>query len=204
MKMVMGKYFKTGVISALLVGVSLFACYYLLLEQAMNTLMGVMVAAVVFGISIGVASYYGDMQLRQRGYDVSSTSPNQQLSVKVTATPEQVFERCKELAFFRRIDIHAHDARHGKIVAMTGPTWKSAGETVQIIIRKINENQTRVCILSSPALKTTLLDFGKNLENVVAVKEALMNRFGDARPPPCPSNRTSKTAAEASFAIPHA
>lgn len=197
----MGKYFKTGVISILLFGVSMFACYYFLLEQVMNALMGVMVAAVAFGIGIGVASYYGDKQLRERGYDVSSTNLNQQLNVKVTASPEQVFERCKRLELFKRIDVHDHDARHAKIVARTALTWKSFGETVQIIIRKINETQTRVCILSRPALKTTLLDFGKNLENVVTIKETLMNCFGDAKSSPCASNQTGTTAREASLAI---
>jgi len=59
----------------------------------------------------------------------------------------------------------------GKVVAKTGMTWKSFGETIQFDVRKIDNEKTQVQISSKPALPTTLVDYGRNLENVEKITE---------------------------------
>lgn len=61
----------------------------------------------------------------------------------------------------------------GKVVSKIGMTWKSFGETVQFDIHKIDDKKTQVQVLSKPALPITLVDYGKNLENVEKITEFL-------------------------------
>lgn len=62
-----------------------------------------------------------------------------------------------------------------KVVAKTKMNWKSFGETVQFDILKVNSDKTEVKISSRPKLPMTLVDYGRNLENVKKITDFLMN-----------------------------
>ena len=59
------------------------------------------------------------------------------------------------------------------ILLQTGMTWKSWGEEIKIILKTDQESDFEYEISSSPKLKTTLIDYGKNLENIDQVKRAI-------------------------------
>jgi hypothetical protein len=52
------------------------------------------------------------------------------------------------------------------IILKTGMTWLSWGEEISIILQTKGESDFNYKISSRPKLKMTLVDFGKNLENV--------------------------------------
>jgi len=54
-------------------------------------------------------------------------------------------------------------------------TWKSWGEEIKIILKTENETDFEYQISSSPKLKTTLVDYGKNLENINRIESAIKN-----------------------------
>lgn len=60
-----------------------------------------------------------------------------------------------------------------KVVAKTKMTWKSFGESIQFDIHKINSDKTEVKISSKPTLGTTLVDYGRNLENIEKISDFL-------------------------------
>jgi len=61
------------------------------------------------------------------------------------------------------------------IVLKTGMTWKSWGEEIRIILQTKGESDFDYQISSSPKLKTTIVDYGKNLENVTRIENVIKN-----------------------------
>jgi hypothetical protein len=58
------------------------------------------------------------------------------------------------------------DKSKGRIEATTGLTWKSYGSVVSYEIKPIGERLTEIEVTSRPKVRTTLVDYGENLENV--------------------------------------
>jgi hypothetical protein len=59
------------------------------------------------------------------------------------------------------------------IILKTGMTWKSWGEEIRIIQQSNGESDFEYLISSTPKLKTTLVDYGKNLENVNLIEKII-------------------------------
>jgi hypothetical protein len=57
----------------------------------------------------------------------------------------------------------------------TGMTMKSWGEEIKIILKSKTENEFEYMVSSSPKLKTTLVDYGKNLENINRIENVIKN-----------------------------
>jgi len=62
--------------------------------------------------------------------------------------------------------VYEEDRIHGKILARTGINWKTWGDTICFEIYGIDGGSTRVKVSSRPTARMTLVDFGKNLDNV--------------------------------------
>ena len=56
---------------------------------------------------------------------------------------------------------------------IAGFTWKSWGEIVEVRINELSQNEYIYKIASRPKLKTTLVDYGKNLENIQTIQKIL-------------------------------
>jgi hypothetical protein len=52
---------------------------------------------------------------------------------------------------------------------------KSWGEEIKIILKSKTKSEFEYMISSSPKLKTTLVDYGKNLENINRIENAIKN-----------------------------
>lgn len=90
---------------------------------------------------------------------------------------DKVFNLCIEsLKMFKRYKIKKEDYSYGKIIAITGITWKSWGEVISFAIHKIDNNKIKVIISSKIILCTTLVDYGKNLENVEKIVAFLQEK----------------------------
>lgn len=61
------------------------------------------------------------------------------------------------------------------IILKTGMTWLSWGEEIRIILQTKRESDFDYQISSRPKLKMTLVDFGKNLENVNRIENVMKN-----------------------------
>ena len=55
----------------------------------------------------------------------------------------------------------------------TGVSWESWGEVINIIQIPNGENKYKYQIISKPKLSTTIIDYGKNFENVKRIKKIL-------------------------------
>jgi len=80
---------------------------------------------------------------------------------------ERAFDLCiASLGSLGRCRVYEEDRIRGKILARTGINWKTWGDTVCFEINRIDGGSTRVKVSSRPAARMTLVDFGKNLDNV--------------------------------------
>lgn len=61
------------------------------------------------------------------------------------------------------------------ILIKSGMTWKSWGEVIKIILSFNRGDDFEYQVSSRPKLKTTLFDYGKNLENVNRIENVLKN-----------------------------
>jgi hypothetical protein len=61
------------------------------------------------------------------------------------------------------------------ITLNTGMTWKSWGEEIKIILKSENNSDFEYQISSSPKLKTTIIDYGKNLQNLIRIENVINN-----------------------------
>ncbi len=55
----------------------------------------------------------------------------------------------------------------------SGLTWKSFGEKITVFINPKSEGQYEYTVSSEPKLKTTMFDYGKNLENINRIEMVL-------------------------------
>lgn len=55
----------------------------------------------------------------------------------------------------------------------TGVTMKSWGEEIKIILKSRKEDKFEYLISSRPKLKTTLVDYGKNMENINLIEKVI-------------------------------
>lgn len=62
--------------------------------------------------------------------------------------------------------ISHHDKEAGAIRIKTGMTWKSFGENILITVSSDVKEECKVSVSSKPIIKTTLVDYGKGIENV--------------------------------------
>ncbi len=87
---------------------------------------------------------------------------------------DQAFDLClSSVRAVRKGKIRGKDRSLGRIEATAGMTWTSWGEVISFDLRRMDENRTRVEVTSRPVLRTTLVDLGKNLENVERIGGSL-------------------------------
>lgn len=60
-----------------------------------------------------------------------------------------------------------------EIVIRSGITWKSWGEHMKITMSPVGENQWNYVVSSSPRVKPTIVDYGKNVENVNRIEQLI-------------------------------
>ncbi len=72
--------------------------------------------------------------------------------------------------------IQQSEKSSGKIQAKIGLNPKSAGEVISFNVRRISDGQTEIEVTSRPWLPTTLVDYGKNLENVEKIVNFLSSK----------------------------
>lgn len=66
------------------------------------------------------------------------------------------------------------DSSEFRVVAKKGMTWRSWGDLITCDIRSAGPNEQTIEIASRPLLRTTLVDYGSNLENVNAIVSSLV------------------------------
>lgn len=101
-------------------------------------------------------------------------SPRQTKILHVDLPPAEVFERCrKAIGAMPRARITSADAATGVIEAKVGAAMKSWGEIVNVRVEPAPSGTSSIEISSRPSFRPTIVDYGVNLQNVLAIERAL-------------------------------
>lgn len=78
----------------------------------------------------------------------------------------QAFDIARAALMGMGVVIQQADSANGEIVARTGASLQSFGEIISVQLRSAGTDQTDVYIRSASAVQTTLVDWGKNQQNL--------------------------------------
>lgn len=96
-----------------------------------------------------------------------SMSTFQDRNIKLHLPFERAFDLClASLSEIRRSRIQEEDRSCGKIIARSSVNWKTWGDTISFNIAGTGSEETDVMVSSRPTSWSTIVDYGKNLENV--------------------------------------
>ncbi|MBI5099514.1 MAG: hypothetical protein HZB30_09790 [Nitrospirae bacterium] len=91
----------------------------------------------------------------------------QERNIKLQLPYDRTFDLCiKSLNLISRCRVQEEDRSQGKIIARSFINWKTWGDTISFDIAGISNENTAVKVSSRPTSWSTLVDYGKNLENV--------------------------------------
>jgi hypothetical protein len=97
-------------------------------------------------------------------------------AIEIQLPYPRAFDLCiQSLSLMKRCRILEHDRSKGKITAKTGLNWKTWGDTITFNIKKTGKEHLKISVSSRPTARTTLVDYGKNLENVEKIISFVKN-----------------------------
>lgn len=135
--------------------------------------------AAVVGIGFGllISGVFGTLQVRSmqgKKRDDGSYAVHQIREIEI----DRSFDEATMLARAALRDIHGLkilresgltmtlEEAYGTIDARTGLNWETYGEKISLRVTRLDDDTSRIRIESRPRLRTTLIDYGRNLHNV--------------------------------------
>jgi hypothetical protein len=92
-----------------------------------------------------------------------------------------IISNLNKIELFQKIENHPlirklnYKKTENVILIHTGLNWKTWGEVIKIECVSQNDIETVCKITSKPKLITTILDYGKNLDNVIMIENIIKN-----------------------------
>lgn len=126
-----------------------------------------MIIGLIFGtfmvVILGIANY---ISVKSRGGN-ASTSVVQESTVDLKLSMEEAFQYCKvATSTIKGTKVTFEDLNLGIIRAKTPLNISTWGDVIEFELHKVTEETTKVRVKSKPVLTTTIIDYGKNLENI--------------------------------------
>jgi hypothetical protein len=113
---------------------------------------------------------------KARGESEQDFDVHQQRTITLRLPYDKAFDICKESLKAVNGSVKEMKLSAGKIEARTGWTWKAFGCVISYVVKPIGEQLTEVEVLSRPRVRTTLVDYGENLDNVDKICAFLSKR----------------------------
>jgi len=141
-----------------------------------------LVGGAMSGVLYGVAmtAFLGVSQVvstSRGGKTKADLGVRQKRTFAVLGDRQAAFEQVKvafQLLGVKQFDIE--DAETGVLTGHTSWTFKSFGENLSAVVKQGVE-VCEVTVTSEPRLPTTLVDYGKNRENIDAIEQRLLSEW---------------------------
>lgn len=133
------------------------------------------VGGMIFVVILGVTDYFCKRSLLKK-YGKIDHRIRQKKAISLQETYSNTFQKSKNILRTIGAEITCSDLNKGAIKGVTGISYRSVGEEITVSIEKVNESLTNVDIASRPKFITTLVDYGKNFENVEKFSLLLVGR----------------------------
>jgi len=113
-------------------------------------------------------SYAFQLRAYMRPVD-SPSRVRREMQVIIDGGFDAIFDRCENALRTIGASIVASDRVMGLIYARVGMSWKSFGERIEIKVSKSENAACMVTLVSDSVLSITLVDYGKNSQNIDAL-----------------------------------
>jgi len=125
-----------------------------------------LVSGLVLSLILGVLHIHAVKkvapELNAEAYGISHVR-----NIRLHMPYDKAFDLCvRSLVRIKNCRSREQDRSQGRIIANTSVNWKTWGDTITFVLGKIDNENTEVKITSRPTARTTLVDYGKNLENI--------------------------------------
>jgi hypothetical protein len=131
----------------------------------------ILVCGAILGIFGLFAALYHTLTVRRRpsGKFKGALKVHQVRNIELMLPYDKVFDLCFQAAFVSGGKIYINDQGRGKILARTGRSLYSWGETIFFNLDRSDAEKTKVRVSSKPRLLANPVDYGSNLDNVEAI-----------------------------------
>ncbi len=144
-------------------------------------LIGGGIAGLVFGVAMTAFAGLAQISTTSKGgTEAADLQVRQKRTLFILGTPEQVYDELRQALEdlgVRRFDIADPDA--GVLTGHTAWSWKSFGENMTAVIKPVGE-VCEVTLTSEPRLPTTMVDYGKNRDNITHIEHHLRDHLQPA------------------------
>lgn len=171
----MNKYLKIWMKSGAYFGISMGIFYIFQQNNYIAGAISGVVAGLLFGSAMAGFTYFADKNMKKKGIVNYSTSVNQTQSLIISLPFETVKSVIQE-AVLSVSKAKIKSTNHSSVEAKTGFTWKSFGEDIVVSLER-KDSSTIARINSKSSVKTTVVDYGKNLENIQNISSFIKQKF---------------------------
>ena len=167
----------TGIPFGILAGIVFTLFHGLTVGITGGLLTGLIAGAVLFFI-IGPLHEMSVKKIAGDGSD-GSTGVHHARELEIPGSFDESFDLCtRSLDLISKCRVKEKDHSGGRIIAETGLNWRTWGDTISFEISAAGEKSSRIRVSSRPAASTTIVDFGKNLQNVNRILSFLEGHGG--------------------------
>ncbi|MEZ5503449.1 MAG: hypothetical protein R3E50_12660 [Halioglobus sp.] len=171
----MSKYLKIWMKSGAFFGIGMGLFYTFQQNNYISGAIGGVIAGFLFGAAMAGFSFASDRKMKEKGMVTESTSVHQTKSLRISL-PIETVEPIILKAILSIPKTKLKNTSGNQFEAKTGMTWKSFGE--EILVTLDEDGSSVIARMSSkPSLKTTIVDYGKNIENVHAISSYVEKAF---------------------------
>lgn len=115
--------------------------------------------------------------LREAGLTKTGISVINSIELEAAGDKEQVFALCLEsIHNVKKSEIGLLNKDKGIFTVNVGVNWRTWGDLIQYDIKEISDQKSNVVITSRPNMGTALIDFGKNLDNIIKITNDLKSK----------------------------
>ncbi|MBI5675219.1 MAG: hypothetical protein HZC48_05225 [Nitrospirae bacterium] len=138
---------------------------------------GGLISGLIFGfLMFIILGFLHSRAVKKIAGDISEKSMRtyQVRNMELQLPYDKTFDLCiKSLKLISRCRVQEEDRSQGKIIARSSINWKTWGDTISFDITGISNEKTAVKVSSRPTARSTIVDYGKNLENVKTIVSLL-------------------------------
>jgi hypothetical protein len=154
-----------GILSGFLVGI-FFALFCGVSMGIAGGLITALITGTVLFLIMGPLHEMFVKKIAGDGFE-GSTGVYHVREIEMPWSFDESFDLCvRSLYVISRSRVIETDHSGGRILARTGINWKTWGDTISFEVSASRKRSSKIRVSSRPTAMTTIVDFGKNLQNV--------------------------------------
>lgn len=157
----------------------LMGLFYSLKYGPLAGMKGGLLAGILFGVLMTLILAPLNFFTKRKNNDFPSdikkiSEVEYSFTLDVNESINKAYEDCiKSASAVKNCNVIKDNCELDKVMANVGSSWKSFGEQITYDINRIGDSLTKISVNSKPRRKKTLVDYGKNRDNI----KALYNYF---------------------------